>query len=45
MKLSKGKINKIKGKRLQSKKRIRHKHKHLVKHGRDLSYRKKDILI
>jgi hypothetical protein len=41
MKLTKGKINKIKGKRNQSKKRLGHKHKHLVKHGRDLSYRKK----
>jgi hypothetical protein len=41
MKLTKGKINKIKGKRIQSKKRIGHKHKHLVKHGRGLSYRKK----
>jgi len=41
MKLSKGKINKIKGKRIQSKKRIGHKHKHLVKHGRGFSYRKK----
>ena len=41
MKLTKGKINKIKGKRNQSKKRLGHKHKHLVKHGRGLSYRKK----
>jgi hypothetical protein len=41
MKLTKGKINKIKGKRLQSKKRIGNKYKHLVKHGRGLSYRKK----
>jgi hypothetical protein len=41
MKLTKGKINKIKGKRNQSKRRIGRKHKHLVKHGRDLSYRKK----
>ena len=41
MKLTKGKINKIKGKQNQSKKRLGHKHKHLVKHGRDLSYRKK----
>ena len=41
MKLTKGKINKIKGRRVQSKKRIGNKHKHLVKHGRGLSYRKK----
>jgi hypothetical protein len=40
MKLTKGKINKIKKKRLQSKKRF-HRNKHLVKYGRRVTYRKK----